>query len=143
MLVDANLLLYAYSPSSPHHEAAAAWLGDRLNGAARVALPWPSLLAFLRLSTNPRSAANPITPDRAWTQIEEWLAADPAWIPTPTARHAEVLGGLIRRYGIGGNAVPDAHLAALAVEHGLALASADTDFARFTELRWVNPVAPA
>lgn len=142
MLVDANLLLYARDASSPHHERAAAWLTEQLNGPSRVGLPWPSLLAFVRIATHPRAAVRPLSVEQAWAQVEEWLAPDVAWIPVPTPRHAEVLGALVRRYDVRGNAVPDAHLAALAVEHGLALCSADTDFARFTELRWENPVRP-
>jgi len=140
VLVDANLLLYSYSRSSPHHEVAREWLRARLNGPERVGLPWPSLLAFLRVSTNAR-LHHPLAPDQAWAVIETWLAAEPAWIPAPTSRHAEVLGTLVRRYHLAANAIPDAHLAALALEHGVAVASADTDFARFTELRWVNPLA--
>ncbi len=72
--------------------------------------------------------------------MQEWLAADPVWVPTPTARHAEVLAELITRHQLSGNLIPDADLAALAIEHGLAICSADTDFARFSEVHWVNPL---
>ncbi len=75
--------------------------------------------------------------------MTDWLACAPAWVPNPTQRHAEVLGSLVARYLPTGNLVPDAHLAALAIEHGLTVCSADTDFARFTEVRWVNPLAAA
>lgn len=143
MLVDANLLLYAANADSPHHEAAAAWITARLNGGERIGLPWTSLLAFLRVSTHPRASARPLSSQEAWEQIENWLAAEVVWIPSPTARHAEVLGGLVSRYRVASNAVPDAHLAALAIEHGLVLCSADTDFARFSEIRWENPVRPS
>jgi hypothetical protein len=77
----------------------------------------------------------------AWTQIEGWLACDVAWIPSPTERHETVLGRLLAAPGIVGDLVPDAHLAALAIEHGLELMSADGDFARFSGLRWTNPLA--
>lgn len=140
MLVDANLLLFAVDEASPFHRPAARWLDDRLSGTRRVALPWQSLSAFLRISTHPRAAERPLSPDEAWSYVEAWLAADPAWIPQPTERHAEVLGGLVRTYQIRGNLVPDAQLAALAVEHGLTVCSTDTDFARFTEILWENPV---
>jgi toxin-antitoxin system PIN domain toxin len=140
VLVDANILLFAVDGESPFHAAAARWLTDRLNSARRVGLPWQSLGAFLRISTNPRAAETPLTPAAAWDHVERWLAADPAWIPTPTARHADVLGALITKHDLRGNLISDAQLAALAIEHGLTVCSADTDFARFGEVRWKNPV---
>jgi toxin-antitoxin system PIN domain toxin len=106
-----------------------------------VGLPWESLVAFVRLATNPRVATRPLSAQRAWKFIDEWLAAPTAWIPVATERHADILGGLITRYRLTGKLVPDAHLAALAIEHGLDICSADTDFARFTEARWINPLA--
>jgi toxin-antitoxin system PIN domain toxin len=141
MLIDANLLLLARNAADPSHDRARDWLTEQLNGAVRVGLPWSSLLAFLRISTHPRAYQVPLEPDEAWDQIGDWLDAGPAWIPVPTDRHAEVLGGLIRRYRVSANLVPDAHLAALAIEHGLRVCSADTDFARFTEVTWFNPLA--
>lgn len=84
---------------------------------------------------------HPLAPEVAWGYVEDWLASELVWIPLPTSRHSEVLGHLIARYRIAGNLVPDAQLAALAVEHGVAVCSTDTDFARFTELRWINPLA--
>ena len=77
----------------------------------------------------------------AWQQVSQWLACEPAWIPLPTERHGEVLGRLLAEPGMYGNLVPDAHLAALAIEHGLTLCSTDGDFARFPELKWLNPLA--
>jgi len=141
MLLDANLLLYAVHRHSPQHEAAAAWLTDQLNGPRRVGFPWPSLTAFLRISTHPRAFSRPLDPPVAWQRIADWLAAPVAWIPQPGPEHARVLGDLVARHAVAGNLVPDAHLAALALEHGLAVCSADTDFARFTEIRWDNPLA--
>lgn len=141
MLLDANVLLYAQDDSSPFHEPAVRWVTEALNGNTRVGLPWPSLLAFVRIRTHPRAYADPLTPDDAWSNVEDWLAAPAAWVPTPTVRHGEVLGGLVRRYRLRSNAIPDAHLAALAIEHGVAVCSADTDFARFEGVRWINPIA--
>lgn len=140
MLVDANVLLLAEDEPSPFHEPARRWLTEALNGAERVGLPWPSLLAFVRIRTNPRAYREPLTGDEAWRRVEDWLAAPAAWVPTPTEHHADVLGSLVRRYQLAANAIPDAHLAALAIEYGVSVCSADTDFARFTELRWVNPL---
>ena len=135
MLVDANILLFAVDATSPFHSPAAGWLAEQLNGPRRVGLPWPSLGAFLRMSTHPRAVERPLTAGEAWSQIEEWLGAEAAWIPLPTERHAEVLGLLLNTHQLRGNLVPDAQLAALAIEHGLTVCSADGDFARFSELR--------
>jgi toxin-antitoxin system PIN domain toxin len=143
MLVDANILLFAVDSESPFHTAAANWLTEQLNGPRRVGLPWQTLGAFLRISTHPRAAARPLAPAEAWGQVEAWLGAEPAWIPAPTDRHAAVLGGLIAKHHLRGNLVTDAQLAALAIEHGLTVYSADTDFARFSEIRWENPVGPS
>jgi toxin-antitoxin system PIN domain toxin len=140
MLVDANLLLYAADRRSPFHEPAAKWLESVLNGDRRVGLPWQSLGAFLRISTHPRVSDQPLTMEQAWQVVEEWLDLDITWTPSPTDRHAAVLGPLLRGRPIGGRLVSDALLAALALEHGLAVYSADSDFARFPEVRWVDPL---
>ncbi len=142
ILVDANLLIYAVNVGAPQHAAARLWLDERLNGSTRVALPWASLLAFLRLVTNPRIFERPLGITEAWGQAEAWLGSGPAWVPVPTEHHAEILARLLAAPGMLGNLVPDAHLAALAIEHGLELNSTDGDFARFAGLRWCNPLAP-
>jgi len=97
----------------------------------RQRLPWESLLAFVRLVSNPRPFARPESSAEAWAQVWGWLGAPPVGIPSPTERHLDVLPELL----------PDAHLAALAIEHGLGPASTDHDFARFERLRRVNPLA--
>jgi uncharacterized protein len=141
MLIDANLLLYAADAVAPDHRRASAWLTEQLNGDRRVGIPWESLTAFVRISTHPRATARPLSPTDAWRFVEEWLASDQVWVPMATDRHDDVLGRLLKRYRIAGNLVSDAHLAAIAIEHGLEVCSADTDFARFTEIRWRNPIA--
>jgi toxin-antitoxin system PIN domain toxin len=143
ILVDANLLVYAHVRGFAQHEAARAWLEGRLAGPAPVGLPWPSLLAFLRLVTNPRVFERPEPVADAWRQVEEWLGCAPVWVPLPSEAHREVLGRLLREPGVAGNKVPDAHLAAVAIEHGLVLCSTDGDFARFPGLRWENPLRQA
>lgn len=142
MLVDANLLLYAIDSDSPFNEPAANWLEEVLNGDRRVAMPWQTIGAFLRISTHPRVAANPLSSAAAWDLMADWLATDPVWIPPATERTAAVYGRLVADLGITGNLVTDAQLAALAIEHGLVVCSADTDFARFPGLRWENPLRP-
>lgn len=142
ILIDANILVYARVSSFAQHARAQDWLDRQLNGLPRVGLPWASLLAFLRLVTNPRIFEHPEPITGAWDQVTGWLACGAAWIPEPTERHPEVLAQLIALPGVHGNLVPDAHLAALAMEHGLTLCSTDGDFARFPGLRWLNPLLP-
>jgi uncharacterized protein len=140
ILVDANILIYACNAEADQHAASREWLDARLNGAAAVALPWASMLAFLRIATNPRAFRAPLNMAIAWEQVLSWLSADTVWTPEPTERHAAVLGPLLALPGMYGNLVPDAHLAALAIEHGLTLCSTDGDFARFPGLAWQNPL---
>jgi hypothetical protein len=143
VLLDANLLLYAVHREARHHDVALSWLTEQLNGAHRVGLPWQSLGGFLRIATNPRVLPDPLLPAAAWQEVAEWLTAPAAWVPSPGPGYAELLGGLIEGHEISGKLVPDAQLAALALEHGLTVCSADTDFARFepSGLRWSNPLA--
>lgn len=140
MIVDANLLLYAVDESSAHNDAAASWLEDVLRGDSRVGLPWQTIGAFLRIVTHPRVVANPLTSQGAWAYVAEWLAVPVVWIPPATETTARVYARLCGQVEVTGNLVPDAQLAALALEHGVELASADTDFLRFPGLRWVNPL---
>jgi toxin-antitoxin system PIN domain toxin len=139
ILVDANLLIYASVADMPQHQRARKWLDEQINGSARVGLPWPSLLAFMRIASNPRlfeSAS--LTQARA--QVQAWLGQPSTWIPLPTEAHGAILDQLLA--GEQSHLlIADAHLAALALEHGLALCSSDGDFARFPGLRWQNPLA--
>lgn len=140
MIVDVNVLLYAVDEGSPHHKVAHVWLEDAMNGDVRVGFPWHSLTGFLRIVTHPKIFAMPMTGREAWTYVDEWLDHDMAWIPLPTDRHRRVLSRLVDDHYATGNLIPDAHLAALAIEHGVAVCSFDTDFARFPEVDWINPL---
>jgi len=140
VLLDANLLLYAVDSDSPLNIRAASWLEGVLNGDRRVGLPWQTIGAFLRISTHPRVVTNPLSSRQAWGYVEEWLSCDPVWVPPATERTAAVFGRLVSELDITGNLVTDAALAALAIEHGLVVCSADTDFGRFHGVRWENPV---
>lgn len=140
MLVDANILLYSVDESSPFHAVASSWLTSALNGSRRVALPWLSLTAFLRIATNPRATLSPLSATHAWDIAEGWLSAPTAWIPQPGEGHHEILKQIMVRYDIRASLVTDAVLAAMCVEHGLEMVSADSDFARFREITWVNPL---
>jgi toxin-antitoxin system PIN domain toxin len=139
VIVDATVLLYAADRASSFHGKAKDWLERSLNGPTRVGFPWVSLIAFQRIATHLRASANPLSPKEAWSYVIDWLDADQAWIPSPGERHAEIVGQLLVGSDLRGNLVTDAHLAALAVEHGVGIASFDSDFARFPELSWINP----
>lgn len=141
MLVDANVLLYAVDEESRFHGAARDWLEEALNGPRRVGIPWVSLSAFLRIATHPRALREPLLPEEAWQFVDDWLDAPATWIPRPGRGHREFFGRLVRDLDLRGNLVSDAALAALCLEHGLTMVSADSDFARFTEITWLNPVA--
>lgn len=140
ILVDANLLVYAHVEDFEQHEAARSWLDEQLAGTARVGLPWESLVSFLRLVTNPRVFSKPLTAAAAMAQVRDWLGRQAAWAPQPTERHAEILATLLDDETVRADLVPDAHLAAIAIGHGLTLMSNDGDFARFRGLRWQNPL---
>ncbi len=140
MLVDANILLYAVDTEAPQHPAAKSWLEEALNGPRRIGLPWQSLTAFVRIATHPRALARPLGAADAWGYVEDWLEAPVAWIPAAGPGHRKLLGQLIGDLDLRGNLVSDAVLAALCLEHGLTIVSADSDFARFRDLPWLNPV---
>ena len=140
-LVDVNLLLYAVDESSPHYERARGWLEGRLSGSETFAFTWSVLLAFVRLGTNPRVFEAPLDLDDAFDLIDSWIEQPCATVVNPTDRHSALLRELLAPLGPAGNLTTDAHLAALAIEHGAELCSADADFARFEQLRWVNPLS--
>jgi toxin-antitoxin system PIN domain toxin len=139
-MLDVNLLIYAYDEASPHHSVAREWLDGRLAGEA-VGFPWETITAFLRIVTHPRIYERPVTIAVAWQHMKNWLACEGVWVPRPADRHTEIFTELVLLPGIRANLVPDAHLAALAIGHGLILCSADAGFARFPRLRWLNPLA--
>lgn len=141
-LPDVNLLLYAVDESSAQHRPARAWVEERLSGAETFALAWVVLLAFIRLTTSSRVFQSPLTPSQALDLVDSWLAQPCATVVHPTSRHAPVLRQLLEPLGTAGNLTTDAHLAALAIEHGAELCSTDTDFSRFAGLRWTNPLEP-
>lgn len=125
---------------TPQHVASRKWLEGSFADRSRVGLPWHSLLAFVRLTTNVRIFPRPMPTREAWRHVEDWLSQPTAWVPLPTERHRTLLAKLLSD-DVSGDLVPDAHLAALAIEHGLTVCSTDTDFARFPAVRWENPLA--
>jgi uncharacterized protein len=140
ILLDANILIYAHVSSFAQHEEVRDWLDAQLNGFAPVGIPWTSVTAFLRLVTNPRVFKDPEPMTDAWRQVNAWLSAEIVRMPQPTDKHAQILGEFLALPGIHANLVPDAHLAALAMEHGVTLCTTDGDFARFPGLHVLNPL---
>ena len=141
ILVDTNLLLYASVGGTTHHERTKRWLDEQFDRESRIGLPWHSLLGFVRVASNTRAYTHAASVEEAWRQVRGWLSAINVWIPQPTERHAEIIEEIFVSVRIGTQDVMDAHLAALAIEHGLILCSADRDFARYPALRWFNPLA--
>jgi toxin-antitoxin system PIN domain toxin len=139
-LPDVNLLVYAYDLSSPRNGPALNWLEEALSGAETVALAWQAMLGFVRITTNPAVFGHPLTPEEAFDLVDSWLELSVVTVIEPTRRHAVVLRDLLTQLGTAGNVTSDAHLAALAIEHGATLCSCDNDFSRFAGLRWVDPL---
>ncbi|MHB1139576.1 MAG: TA system VapC family ribonuclease toxin [Microthrixaceae bacterium] len=138
-LVDANVLLYAVNTDASHHRASREWLDGALSGGATVGFSWIALLAFVRLSTKDGLFPSPLTTGEAFDRVDAWLAAPAAVLVEPTARHASLLRQLLAQVGVGGNLVNDAHLAALAIEHGGTVITYDHDFGRFDGVEWFSP----
>lgn len=139
-ILDVNLLLYALDETAPRHRPARAWVEAALSGPQTVGLPWVVLLAFVRLSTRGAVFAEPLSAQEALDIVDGWLAQPAVTIVQPGRRHAAILRELLLDAGTAGNLVTDAHLAALAIEHGAELCSSDGDFSRFAGLRWADPL---
>ena len=138
-LVDLNVLLYAVNRDAPRHEAIRSWWEKALVDDDPVALPWVVILGFLRLATNSRVFADPLSPNQAIEHVEAWLAHPNVRLVAEIEEHWRILKELLTEAGTAGNLTTDAHLAALAISHGATLASCDADFGRFRSLRWENP----
>ncbi|HET6551518.1 MAG TPA: type II toxin-antitoxin system VapC family toxin [Solirubrobacter sp.] len=139
-LPDVNLLLYAIDEASPRFERARPWVDDLFGGAETVALAWAVVLAFVRLTTKPQVMAAPFSVAEALDVVDGWLTRPNVVVVHPTDRHAAILRELLEPLGAGGNLTTDAHLAALALEHGAELCSSDADFSRFPGVRWHDPL---
>jgi toxin-antitoxin system PIN domain toxin len=141
ILIDANLLLYAYHPRAAQHEESRAWLETALAGPDLVRFAWLTLWAFLRIATSPRVFDRPLSTSEAAAAVAAWLDQPAAGILEPGDRHWEILRGLMRDGQTVGALVMDAVLAAIAIEHGATVCTTDRDFTRFAGLRWTNPLS--
>lgn len=139
-LPDVNLLLYAINEGSPRHDRAKSWLEQTLSGTEAVGFAWLALLGFIRISTNPSALERPLSASEAFDYVDEWLVRPASSVVHPTVHHPAILRRLLEPLGTAGNLTSDAHLAALAIEHGAELCSGDADFSRFDGLRWTDPL---
>lgn len=140
ILPDANLLIYAVNRDAPHHPQARHWLEQTLSGHEPVGLAWIVVLAFLRITTHPRVFDRPLAAEQALDYLEGWLSQPYVRPVTPGEKHWLILSRLLRASGSAGNLTSDAHLAAISIEQGGVIHSADHDFRRFDGLEYVNPM---
>jgi uncharacterized protein len=140
IIPDVNILVHAYNPNSAGHAQVRQWWEETLNQSRPVALPWISILGFIRVSTHRRILENPMFPAQAIRVVRSWLEIRNVQIISPGETHAQILFSLLEELGTAGDLTTDAHLAALAIEYQAELASTDVDFARFPRLRWFNPL---
>ena len=141
ILVDASILLYAEDSLHLYHQQARVWLDGQLSHTGHVCLCWTVLSAFIRIGTNPRVFEHPLSLEQAIARVQSWLDQPCTRIVRPTERHWTIFQQMLTDGQAIANLVTDAHLAALAIEHGCELASTDSDFARFPKLKWSNPLS--
>jgi toxin-antitoxin system PIN domain toxin len=140
IVLDVNLLLYAYNSASPRHRAAYAWVRELLSGTELVGLPWQTIWAFLRISTNSQLPGEQFSMERAVAIVQQWMDLKQVRLLAPGERHWGLLQRMLLEGQVRGPLTTDAQLAALTIEHGGVLYTTDRDFARFPGLRWVNPL---
>ena len=140
ILPDVNLLIYAIDSEAPMHRRAKQWVEQVLSGPQTVAISWSTVLAFVRLTTSRSMCRTPLPVEVALNTVATWLAHPAVTLVHPGPRHFSILRELLMAAGTGGNLTSDAHLAALAIEHGAELCSSDYDFGRFPRLKWSNPL---
>ncbi len=140
IIPDVNLLIYAFNDGVKEYDSARQWWEGLLNGAERVGIPWTVSTGFVRVMTNPRAIYPPVTPGRAVDWVQEWFDHSHIVPINPGSQHLSHMRRLLEAVGVGGKLVPDAHLAAIAIEYQAELHSNDADFARFPGLRWRNPL---
>ena len=139
IIPDVNILVYAYNKDAKQHKVAREWWERTLDQSQPVGLPWVTILGFIRISTQRRIIEHPMFPHQAIARVRSWLELPNVEIISPGEDHGDILFRLIEEVGTAGDLTTDAHLAALAIEHGAELVSTDTDFARFRGLRWFDP----
>lgn len=140
IVLDANILLYAYDSNSPHHQKARAWIEQTFSSGESIGLPWQTIAAFLRISTNPKLAGRRFTAGEAMETVYAWLEQPNVRPVEPGDDHWLLFRQMIIEGQASGALLTDAELAALTIEYGGVLHTTDRDFARFPGLRWTNPL---
>jgi len=141
IVLDVNILLYAYDSTSSHHVKARAWIEQTFSGGVLVGLPWNTILAFLRIVTNTRLQGRRFTVEEAIQIVQSWIEQPNVRLLGPGEGHWSMLSQILMAGQVRGPLVPDAEIAALTLECGGVLHTTDRDFARFPGLRWTNPLA--
>lgn len=141
IIPDINLLVYAYNRDAPLHCSALTWWEQVIRRSTPVGIPWVVLCGYIRIMTDPRILQRPLAPGKAVAHVRSWVVQPSVSLLDPGPRHLDILAELLDETGVGGRLMTDTHLAALAIEHHAELHSNDRDFARFTRLRWINPLA--
>jgi uncharacterized protein len=139
-LTDANLLIYAYNELASEHRAARNWLRMSLVGPEPIAFSWLAIMAFVRVATNKKIFTKPYSTNEAFDVVQNWLSAPGSLILSPGGEHLNIVKRLANESGVYGAMLTDAHIAALAIEHGITLATTDSDFSQFNGLKWINPL---
>ena len=137
---DTNLFLYAYNDQTSQYETARRWWEDLVNGGERVGIPWAVTIGFVRIMTRPQAVSPPVTPEQAVNYVHEWFECPHITPIHPGSDHLTHFLRNLEAAGVGGNLVPDAHIAALAMEYQAEVHSHDSDFGRFPGLRWHDPI---
>ena len=140
ILVDTNILIYAEDKLSLRHEEARQWWDLQLSGESPVCLCWSILTSFIRISTNRQIFNTPLTLKQAISRVQSWLDQPCTRLINPTESHWQIFQIMLLEGQANANLVVDAHIAALAIEHGCILYSTDSDFSRFPKLKWKNPL---
>jgi uncharacterized protein len=141
IVLDANILLYAYDSASSQHTKAHNWVERTFSDGTPVGLPWQTVAAFLRIMTNPKLPGERFTPEEAVHLVDQWSNQPSVRLLGPGEDHWPLFRQMILDGQAQGPLISDAQLAALAIEYGGVLHTTDRDFARFPGLRWVNPLA--
>ena len=140
ILTDANILIYAYNELASEHRSARTWLRTSLAGPEPIAFSWLAIMAFVRVATNKKIFSKPYSTNESFDVVENWLSAPGSLILTPGGEHLKIVKRLANESGVYGAMLTDAHIAALAIEHGITLATTDSDFSQFNGLKWINPL---
>ncbi len=141
ILVDANVLIYSYDEVSKLHARSREWLSETLAGSTPVAFSWISLMAFVRVTTNRKLFEEPYTTDEAFDVVANWLTAPGSYIVHPGEEHLRIVKQIAKANKLSGADLTDAHLAAIAVEYGMFLATTDRNFPTFDGLKLIDPLA--